>query len=295
MHKKGDQLILVTGATGHQGGAVLSRLRAKGFPVRILARDPDKPAARSLVGSGAEVVRGDLDDPASLTRALDGVWGVYSMQATNFADIDSETRQGIALADAASQAGVSHLVYSSVASADQHTGIPHFESKNRIEEHVRNSGLSYTILRPVFFMENWLATRDQIEKGVVALPMRPQTRLQMIAVEDIGVAAAAAFEHPGHWKDRAVELAGDEMSLEGVAEVFGNLLGHPVEYRQIPWDRFEQQAGQELTIMFHWLDEVGYSIDISALRSEIPNLTSFERWVHAHFQPASTDQKTKSG
>src|SRR5438477_6046704 len=117
MPKNTGRLILVTGATGHQGGAVLRRLRKRGFPVRILTRDPNKPAARELVGSGAEVIRGDLDDKATVTRALEGVHGVYSVQAGG--DVESEIRQGINLADAANRSRISHLVYSSVASADK--------------------------------------------------------------------------------------------------------------------------------------------------------------------------------
>jgi uncharacterized protein YbjT (DUF2867 family) len=121
---------------------------------------------------------------------------------------------------------------------------------------------------------------------VIALPMRPQTRLPMIAVDDIGAFAALAFEHPGHWKGRALELAGDEMSLQELAEVFTRELGHRVEYRQVPWDQFEQQAGRELTVMYRWLDEVGIRIDISAVRMEYRNLMTFERWLHTQFQPA---------
>src|SRR6266511_2913316 len=129
MPKNSNRLILVTGATGHQGGAVLKHLRKKGFPVRILTRDPDKPEARKLVGSGTEVVRGDLNDQGTLTRALEGVYGVYSVQAANFGDIENEVRQGINLADAAARSRINHLVYSSVASAHKNTGIPHFDSK----------------------------------------------------------------------------------------------------------------------------------------------------------------------
>src|SRR5438105_351220 len=176
------KLILVTGATGQQGGAALKHLRSKRFAVRVLTRDPNKPAARALVGRGTEVVQGDLNDQDSLRRAMDGVHGVYSVQTSAKEGPDAEVRQGINLADAAKRSRASHLVYSSVAAADQKTGVPHYDSKFRIEEHIRGTGVPYTIFRPVFFMENWLRMRDQIEQGKIALPLSPDTRLQMIAV-----------------------------------------------------------------------------------------------------------------
>src|SRR6185369_15552563 len=127
--------------------------------------------------------------------------------------VDAEVRQGFNLNDAAQRAGVSHFIYSSVASADQKTRIPHFESKFRIEEHLRGTGMHYTIVRPVFFMENWLDMRQMIEDGAIALPLDPTTRLQMVAVDDIGGLVATAFERSGKWQDRAFEVAGDELSM----------------------------------------------------------------------------------
>src|SRR5918998_36462 len=140
---------------GYTGGAVASSLLDRGFPVRALTRDPGKPEARDLGERGAEVVRGDLDDRSSVDQALEGACGVFSMQ--NFWEIgyDREVRQGVMLADAAHAADVAHFVYSSVGCAYRETGIPHFDSKWEIEEHVRGLGLPYTILRPVFFMQNW--------------------------------------------------------------------------------------------------------------------------------------------
>ena len=288
MPKNSKRLILVTGATGHQGSAALRRLREKGFPVRALTRDPNKPAARNLVGHGTEVVRGDLDDPASLTRALDGVYGVYSVQTPMEQGVEGEIRQGINLADAAKRLRVSHFVYSSVAAADQKTGIPHFESKYRIEEHIRATGLPYTFLRPVFFMENWLRMKDKIEQGTLALPLSPDKRLQMIAVDDIGTFVTMAFERPGHWQGRAMDIAGDELSMSELAQAFTRMVGREVQYVRVPWDQFEQQTGHAMTIMYRWFEDVGYHVDISAVRQEHPNLMTFERWLHAKWQTVMT-------
>jgi uncharacterized protein YbjT (DUF2867 family) len=228
------------------------------------------------------VVRGDLDDPASLTRALDGIYGVYSVQGST-AGPEVETRRGIALADAAQRARISHFVYSSVGSADRRTGVPHFDSKYRIEEHIRGTGLRYTIFRPVFFMENWLGLRQWIEQGQLALPLSPDTRLQMIAVDDIGAFVAMAFEKPGHWQGRAVDIAGDELSIAVIAERLGRVVGREVVYQQAPWEEWEKSQGAEMTKMWRWFEDVGYNVDISALRQEYSALMGFERWLTLHW------------
>jgi len=239
-----------------------------------------------LVGHGTEVVGGDLDDRASVARALDGVYGVYSVQSRTEEGVEAEIRQGIALAEAARRENVSHLVYSSVGSADQHTGVPHFDSKFQIEEHIRKSGVPYTILRPVFFMENWLGMRAGMEQGTLTLPLKPDTRLQMIAVDDIGAFVAMSFEFPGRWQGRALDIAGDELSMNQIAQALGRVLGEDLKYVQVPWDKFEQQVGQEMTLMFKWFDNVGYHADISALRQQHSSLVSFERWMQSKLRPA---------
>jgi uncharacterized protein YbjT (DUF2867 family) len=283
MAKNTGKTILVTGATGKQGGAALRHLREKGFAVRALTRDPNKPEARALVGRGTEVVRGDLSDPATTGRALEGVDGVYSVQTHADGGVEGEVRQGTQLADAAKRARITHFVYSSVAAADRNTGIPHFESKHRIEEHLRNTGLHYTILRPVFFMENWLGMRGQIDQGVLSLPLRPETRLQMIAVDDIGAFVALAFSRPGHWDGRAVELAGDELSMAEVAAAFGRMAGREVRYQQMPWEEFEQRAGRDMTSMWRYFEDAGFHVDIPSLRQELPNMKTFERWIQSNW------------
>ncbi len=284
--KKNDRLILVTGATGRQGSAVIQRLLARDFPVRALTRNPDKPQARALAGHGTEVMRGDLNDPDSLTRALGGVYGVFSVQTPAEHGAAVEVRQGINLADAAKRSRASHFVYSSVGSADRNTGIPHFDSKARVEDYVRGTGLKYTIFRPVFFMENLLGMKQRIEQGALAMPLRPETRLQMIAVDDIGAFAAMAFERPGHWQGRTFDLAGDEISMAELAATFGRILGREIRYEPIPWAEFERAAGREMTVMFRWFEEVGYHVDIPAVRREYPNLMNLERWLQSKWRRA---------
>jgi uncharacterized protein YbjT (DUF2867 family) len=286
MPDNSSRLILVTGATGQQGGATLLQLREKGFPVRALTRNPDSPGARALAGEGIEVVGGDLDDPESLGRAVDGVYGVYSVQTSIVISFEDEVRQGLNVLEAAQRAGVSHLVYSSVASADRNTGIPHFDSKGRIEEHIRQSGVPYTIIRPVFFMENWLRAKEGIDQGMLVQPLKPETRLSMIAVHDIGAFAALAFALPEHWHNRAVDIAGDDLPMSGIAEAFERAVGRDISYVQLPWEQFEQRTGHEITVMYKWFEEAGYNVDIEALREEYPPLMNFERWLDENWPKA---------
>ncbi len=277
-----ERLVLLTGSTGNQGGAVARSLLDRGFSVRALIRDPDKPEARNLGERGAEVVRGDLDDRSSVDQALEGAYGVFSVQNFWETGYDREVRQGVMLADAAQAAGVAHFVYSSVGSAYRETGILHFDSKWEIEKHLRGLGLPYTILRPVFFMQNWEMMHEPILNGTLPQPLDPDKPFQQVAVEDVGVFAAIAFEHPDEWIEREVDLAGDEQTMPEIAETFGRIIGRDVEYYQVSWEQFEEQMGEEYAVMYRWFNDVGYEADIAALRQEYPELTTFERYLRSH-------------
>ena len=279
-----DRLVLVTGATGHQGGAVARHLLERGFQVRAVTRDPTKPAARALAERGAEVVRGDLDDPKSLEPALRDAAGVFSVQNFWETGFDREVRQGIALADLAKGAGTQHFVYSSVGSAHRNTGLSHFESKWQIEEHVRASGLPHTVLRPVFFMDNWEfpMLRDMVLSGALAQPLSPDRPFQQVAVDDVGAFAAMVFENRDEWLGRDIDLAGDDRSISEVADTFGRVIGRPVRYVQLPWDQYREAAGEEYAQMYRWFEDVGYEADVPALRRLAPQLTSFEEYLRAH-------------
>jgi uncharacterized protein YbjT (DUF2867 family) len=278
-----EPLILVCGATGKQGGAVARSLLERGFRVRALTRDPQKPEAQALAEQGAEVVQGDMEDRSAVDQVLiEGVYGVFSVQNFWETGYDGEVQQGKTVADAARAAGVDHFVYSSVGSAHRKTGIPHFESKREIEEHVRQIGLPFTIFRPTFFMQNWEWTREMILGGTLAQPLDPDKPLQQVAVEDVGAFAAIAFENPDSWIGREVDLAGDEQSMSEIAETFGRVIGREVSYYQVPWDQFEEQMGEEATLNLRWINDVGYEADIAALRQEYPELTSFERYLRTH-------------
>ena len=274
--------ILVIGATGKQGGAVVKHLLDSPFQLRALVRDPNDPAAQALKQTGINLVTGNLDDRASLETALRDVYGVFSMQTFTEADFGRETRQGILVADVAQAAGVQHFVYSSVASADQDTGIPHFDAKWQVEKHLHTTTLPFTILRPVFFMENWELSRGQIESGTLAQPLAPQKQLQQLSVDDLGAWVAHVFSQPQPYTGQTIELAGDALTMTQTATLFSKVLGKPVNYVQLPFDTFESFVGHEVSLMYRWLEDVGYQANLSQLRSAGPALTTLETWLHEH-------------
>ncbi|CAA9452940.1 MAG: hypothetical protein AVDCRST_MAG14-1174 [uncultured Rubrobacteraceae bacterium] len=277
-----ERTILVAGATGNQGGAVASNLLKRGFQVRALTRNQNSEGAQALAEQGAEVVQGDMEDRSDMDRVLEGAYGVFSVQNFWEAGYDREIQQGKTLADAAKAAGVEHFVYSSVGSAHRETGIVHFDSKWEIEEYVRELELPYTVLRPVFFMQNWEMMRDQILEGPLPQPLDPDKPLQQVAAEDVGAFAALAFEHPDEWLGREVDLAGDEQTMPQIAETFSRVTGKEIDYYQVPWDQFEEQMGEEYAVMYRWFNEVGYEADIATLRQEYPELTTFEGYLRGH-------------
>ncbi len=272
--------ILVTGATGQQGGAVARVLLAKGQKVRVMTRHPEKAA--SLAQAGAEIVQGDLTNQANLQMALRGVHGVFAMSTPFEAGMEAEVRQGIMLADAAKQAGIAHYVYTSVGSAHRNTGIPHFDSKWKVEQHIRQIGLPATILRPVWFMENFTTFAKPSAEGVLMLPMKPARKLAMVALKDIGEFGASAFLRPKDFIGQAIDLAGDDLTMPETAALLTKAMGRPIRFQEFPMDQAEAAMGHDLARMFRWFNEVGYAIDIPGLKQQfgIP-LTTFAEWVKA--------------
>ncbi|MFE7840164.1 NmrA/HSCARG family protein [Streptomyces sp. NPDC057474] len=278
--------ILVIGATGLQGGATARELVRRGRAVSALVRDPRSAAARALADLGVTLVRGDLDDEASLRAAMEGVRGVFSVQ--NFMTpqgLGGEVRQGRAVARAARAAGLAHVVYSSVGGAERHSGVPHFESKRHIERYLAELGVPTTVLRPSFFMDNFAAHGPQDVDGtlVVRLALKPDTRVQFIAVDDIGFFAAEAFDRPDEYLGRAVELAGDELTATEVAQAFAACTGRPARFEELALDAVAANPhipnAPEIALMFEWFQDHGYRADIAALRAEHPGLRSFATFL----------------
>lgn len=276
--------IAVYGATGQQGGAVLDALLAKGASVRALVRNPSSDRAQALAQRGVELVQADADEPASLVPALDGVKALFFMTTppggVQTEDTEGETRQGIALADAAKQAGVPHVVYSSVGGAERETGVPHFESKRRVEEHLESLGVPTTLVRPAFFMENLLGMRPSLEGDeiVVRLPLPDAVPLQMIAVKDIGAVAATALLDPQSIPDSAIEIAGDELTGSQIAAAYAKHTGMPARYEALPLsvldDSYDMQA------MFRWFAEsAAYQADLAQVRALVPEVLDLPAWL----------------
>jgi uncharacterized protein YbjT (DUF2867 family) len=268
--------ILVTGVTGHQGGAIARHLLAKGYAVTGLTRRPNSEPMKELVCLGGQVAHGDLDDSASVERALKGMWGAYSVQAREVG-VKREVDQGRRFAELARKAGVEHFVYGSVASAHRNTGIPYFETKWQIEEIIRGLDFPcFTILRPAFFMENFIGPWfwPRLEEGKLSIALLPRTRLQMIAVDDIGRFGAMAFEKHSDLNRRAIELAGDEMTMPEAAKVLGDALGRTITFDPVPVAEIRKMDADEAT-MFEWFNRIGLDVDISGLaeRNAIRPLT----------------------
>ncbi|MGH7583714.1 MAG: NmrA/HSCARG family protein [Gemmatimonadales bacterium] len=281
-----DKLILITGATGHQGGATLRHLAKRGgFKLRALTRKPDSDAATALAALGAEVVAGDLDDGGSLVRALDGAWGVYAVQNTWEAGVEKEEVQGKRIAQLARDNGIHRFVYASVSSADKKTGIPHFDNKFRIEQTVKALGFpSYAIIRPVFFMENllspWSLAGDKLAMGLA-----PDTKLQMIAADDIGKFGAKAFVDADQLKNAEIDIAGDAVTMTEAAAALSPVIGKKLTYQEIPIGEVRKQS-EDLALMYEWFEKVGYSVDIARTEQQYRiHCLTFTEWVQSLPRP----------
>lgn len=280
----GTDLILVTGATGQQGGATARELLAAGHKVRAMTRKPEGSAAKALAALGAEVVQGDLDDVASIERALAGAWGVFAVQNTWEAGVEREEEQGKRIAEAARRAGIQHYVYASVGSAHRATGVPHFDNKARVEETVRSLGFpSFAILRPVFFMENFLSAsfKPGIDGGMLAVGMSPTVPLQMIAVADIGKYGRQAFERHAELNGEAIDIAGDALTMPEAAAFIAQAAGRAVSHFQVPIEEVRKYS-EDVALMLEWFDRVGYDADIAANVARFGIApTGFAAWADA--------------
>jgi uncharacterized protein YbjT (DUF2867 family) len=276
-----NKIIAVTGATGQQGGAVAQKLLAEGWKVRALTRDPNKPAAQAVAQAGAELVPGDMDSRSDLDAAFKGVHGVFSVQ--NFwlpnVGFEGEIRQGKNVADAAKDAGIQHLVYSSVGAAHRGMGQKHFESKWIIEQYIQSLDIPYTILRPAAFFENFNWERAVISNGILnAIGLRPDKERQIIAVEDVAVFVALVLAKPEDYMGKTIELSGDALTESQIAEVFTRVVGSPVKLTP-PTGGNGRLAEEEMIAMFNFFNGEAYDADIPALRKLHPGLLTLEQYL----------------
>jgi len=271
--------ILVIGATGQQGGSLARILLQKKHKVYALTRgrEAQSSAAQDLVNKGAIVVKGDLNDPDSLRHAVKDIESIFLM-GTPFEDgTEGEIRRGKLMADIAKENKVEHVVYSSVVNADKNTGIPHFDSKYEVEQHIKNLRIPYTIIGPTFFMENLLYQRQGLQQGQFTLPLSPSTILQQIPVQNIAEFLALVIESPERFLGKRIDIASDEVTGQQATEILSNVLEHKIEYTPIP------APNDDLARMFEWYEKVGTDIDIASLHKEYPtvNWLSFKDWARS--------------
>jgi len=274
--------IAVTGATGQQGGAVARRLLAEGWQVRALTRDTSKPQAQALAAQGAAVVPGDMDSRAELDAAFQGADAVFSVQNYWLPNVgyDGEVRQGKLVVDAAKAAGIQHVVYSSVGAAHRGEGQKHFASKYVIEQYLQASGLPYTILRPVGFMDNnnspW-ARPALLNGSLASIGLRPDKTMQMVAVADIAAFVSLVLTQPQKYLGQTIELAGDELTETQIAATYARVIGRPVTLAA------PQPGGwapeEELKAMNRFFNGEAYTADIAALRQAYPGLLTLEQYL----------------
>lgn len=257
--------ILVTGATGRQGGAVVQHLVRNNFTVKAFSRTPDSISAQILISKGVEVVKGDMSNLQSLIAVMKGCDGVFSIQNYFECGAEKEVEFGKNLANAAKQSNISHFIYNSVCNADSSTGVPHFETKNKIEQHIKSIGLPYTILRPVKFMENYYI--PQVFKGILGGKLfdsiKPGKKHQIIALDDIGKYVADAFANPEKYLAKTIEIAGDELTNEEVAATMTEVLGIKVKFKRLPLFVVKMVMDKELYLMFRWFNEKGFTANIT--------------------------------
>jgi uncharacterized protein YbjT (DUF2867 family) len=278
--------ILVTGATGRQGGAVAARLLADGWNVRALTRDPSSPKALALKESGAEIVGGDLDDRASLDRAAEGVWGVFSVHAGAYEggpyghDLGHEERSAANLGAAARTAGAAHLVHSSSVGVGGPLE-PHLDMLQRkaaAERAIRASGVPHTILRPSSFMENTFDSFRELQNGALVSPLHADTYEPHIAAVDIAAFAAIAFADPEAHAGKAYDLAGDDLTQVEKAALIARVTGREVPYVGI--DAAQVAADSPATAKtLGMINRQRLEVDVEALRKIHPGLLTFEQWM----------------
>ncbi|MEV7391081.1 NmrA/HSCARG family protein [Streptomyces sp. NPDC091215] len=272
--------VAVLGATGGQGGAVVSTLLDSGQRVRAVVRNPVGARAQALEELGVEVVRGDLRDVPSLVAAFGGMDAAFAVTTPFEEGPQAEVDQGLTIIAAARQVKLAHLVLSSVASADRSTGVPHFESKYRIEQALRQESDDWTIVAPTYFYDNMLGDVENLRAGRLVLPYPVDRPLQQVARQDLAaVVAAAVVDRAGHLR-RRIEVASDAPSPARMAAALTRSLASPVEAVRTPLD-LRRRSSDDMVAMWAFLNEEGYTVDITALHRTYPAIswTTFDDWA----------------
>jgi uncharacterized protein YbjT (DUF2867 family) len=263
--------VLVLGATGTHGGAVARGLLAARFTVHAFVRDPSSVRARALSEAGARLVEGDLLDPPSLARAFADVEAVYAVTTPFESGTGAEERQGENIIAAAVDVGLPWLLLASVAAADR-ADVPHFASKWRTEQRLRDSAVPWTAIAPSYFYENVLGSRDAIRQGRLPIPLPADKPLHQVALTDLGAIVAAVLVRRDEHLGQRVEVAGDAPTPAAMAAAIG------VRYEEVPLGEIHSK---DLAAMYAFLAGEGYGIHVEQLRSRYPEIswTSFAAWA----------------
>jgi uncharacterized protein YbjT (DUF2867 family) len=279
--------IFVTGATGNQGGAVATSLNKNGFKVKALTRKADSAKTQNLQKQNTELVKGDLNDLNSFRHHLKDIDGIFSVQ-TFENGVDKEIKQGIDLANLAKEYGVSHFIYSSVAGADLNTGIPHFDSKYKIENYIKQLGLPYTIIRASSLFENFLIpqVKSRILEGKLASPINKNKIQQLISAVDIGEISTDIFLNKDRYLGKTITIGSEEMDMQQVAATFSEVLGKEISYQKFPMLIARLLMGKDLYKMFKWINENDaiFIKDLELFKKENPNLLSLKQWIKINFK-----------
>ncbi|KAA2239566.1 NAD(P)H-binding protein [Chitinophaga agrisoli] len=297
-----DKVILVTGATGTQGGAVAAALLKKDNRVRIMTRAASRytVGAVALESAGAEVVIADLEDMPSLEAALAGVHGVYSVQGMDNGT-DSERRQINTLVRAAEKMDVAHIVHASVCQTGNHEQFPGWQEhrwdrkywmdKHYGEEAVRKSAIPHwTLLRPAFFMDNFQGAKAAflfpgLDREELLTGINTTARLHLIAADDIGTFATAAFNNMPLFDRQVIDLAGDMLTITEIAAGLQAVTGRPVNTMHLSEAAFVQRGMDPAFANFNeWINQVGYRVDMERLRQYGLPLTSFRQWLERYMR-----------
>lgn len=276
--------IVVCGATGRQGGAVVRHLLTDGWRVRGLTRDPATPRAQALAATGAEVARVDMADRPALERAFAGVHGVYSVQNPMITGFAAEVEQGRNVAEAAKNAGVKHVVYGA-AGVGRLTGIPSWDTKAEIEGHMKRLELPATVLRPNAFMELMTDKAYYPQAAiwhVMVKLMGGGRNVPWLAVDDLGAIAARAYAEPERFIGAEIQLASDVKSLDEARETWTEVFGKPPSRFPMPVWMFERvagHAGKDLPVMWRWLRSNEIPEDTSATRELHPGALTVRQWM----------------
>ncbi|MGW2404689.1 NmrA/HSCARG family protein [Streptomyces sp. NPDC001739] len=281
--------VAVTGATGAQGGATARALLAAGHRVRALTRRPDSPAADALRVLGADVRHADFDDHRSLRAACAGADSLFAVTTPFGTDTTTEVRHGKALVDTAAEARLGHVVFTSAAHADRDTGIPHYESKHAIEQYLRAAAVPWTVIAPAAFMDNYAGgwTLDGLRQGTFGWPMPADRPLTLIPAVDIGAFAALVLQRRDEFAGHRIDIASDERTPGGMAEILAAAMGRPVAHQEVPL-AYVRTRSTDLAAMFEYFTTVGLDVDIAGLRRDYPEVGwhGFTDWATAQDWPA---------